>query len=67
MIFISTDLEEGNGLDRFRVGCMCNSNAAAEMVRVSEAAPVQLYPVNVTQIMLMISGDVEPNPGPNPR
>ena len=33
----------------------------------SKASPIQLYPVNVTQIMLMTSGDVEPNPGPNPR
>ena len=32
-----------------------------------KAAPIEPYPVNMSQIMLMISGDVEPNPGPNPR
>ena len=32
-----------------------------------KASPIQLYLVDVTQIMLMTSGDVEPNPGPNPR
>ena len=32
-----------------------------------KTAPIQPYPVNMSQILLMISGDVEPNPGPNPR
>ena len=34
---------------------------------VPKASPIQLYPVNVSHIMLMTSGDIEPNPGPNPR
>ena len=32
-----------------------------------KAAPIQPYPVNMSQIMFMISGDIESNPGPNPR
>ena len=37
------------------------------LVGKPKAAPIQPYLVNMSQIMLMISGDVEPNPGPNPR
>ena len=32
-----------------------------------KAAAIQPYPVDMSQKMLMMSGDVEPNPGPNPR
>ena len=42
-------------------------NSCAETFRCligggPKASPIQLYPVNVSQIMLMSSGDVEPNP-----
>ena len=66
--FISTG--KGNGIEHSQLGY--DQISCAESFRCSigggpKASPIQLYPVNVTQMMLMSSGDVEPNPGPNPR
>ena len=68
VLYISTG--KGDEIEHSQLGY--DHNFCAESFRSligggRNASPIQLYPVNVSQIMLMTSGDVEPNPGPNPR
>ena len=67
-VYISTG--KGDEIEHSQLGYDHNSCAESFrslLVGGPKASPIQLYPVNVSQLMLLISGDVEPNPGPNPR
>ena len=67
-VYISTG--NGDEIEHSQLGY--DHNSCAESFRSlsgsgRKASPIQLYPVDVSQLMLLTSGDVEPNPGPNPR